>query len=71
MDPVTGEIEVRGDLEVILLVDRTSGDLLATAYAADDGWWRGRDVRGNVRMLFPTPGAADPRLDVAERLTRR
>lgn len=66
--PMTG-LDVRGDDDILIVVDPESGDVLATAYAASDGWWRGRDVQGKVRMLFPTPGAPDPRLDIAERLT--
>lgn len=67
---VTGPIDVDGDDEIVLLINRDGGGVVGVAYAEGDGWWRGRDVFGKARRLFPTPGADDLRMDVAERLTR-
>jgi hypothetical protein len=68
---MNGPIDVDGDDEIVLLIDQDSGSIRGVAYAEGDGWWRGRDIFGKPRRLFPTPGADDPRMDVAERLTRR
>ncbi|TDC58581.1 hypothetical protein E1281_01120 [Actinomadura sp. KC345] len=67
---VTGEIEVRGDAQVILLVDAASGDTVGSAYALDDepGWWRGIGPNGKLRRLWVAPGVAKPGLDVGRRL---